>query len=133
MAQESDPMSAAHAVKGTDDAGHDAVHLHREIAQTRASMAHTLDAIQERINPRNVADRAMASVRQQARVHLRDFRETASSTAADLLARTRVPRERLMRGARQNPRAVILGAVAAWVVVRALSSRQPHTTRRPTR
>ena len=59
----------------------DARQLQRQITDTRAAMSETLDAIQERVKPRNIANRAMQSVKASTMSRMRTFADTASATA----------------------------------------------------
>lgn len=132
MAEKPGEMTGATHSGKADGADHDAARLQRDIAQTRASMAQTLDAIQDRITPRNVVNRTMASVRETTMSRIRDWGNSASSTAAYVADRSHSPRERLMRAARQNPRAVaMVGVAAAWVAVLALRGRRSKSAAAP--
>ncbi|MFN7983177.1 MAG: DUF3618 domain-containing protein [Vicinamibacterales bacterium] len=135
MAQEPGALSGRDAAEPTtESAGQpdDAARLHRDIAQTRASMSHTLDAIQERITPSNVVNRTMESVAATTKLRMRELGDKASSTAAYLANRSSARRERLMRAGRQNPgAAVLLGVATTWIVTGALMGRR-RQTQRPT-
>jgi Protein of unknown function (DUF3618). len=48
------------------DRARDPEALEREIERTRAELARTIDALAERINPKNVASRSLARVREEA-------------------------------------------------------------------
>ena len=105
----------------------DAELLRQQIADTRAGMTDTLDAIQDRVSPRNIVHRATQSMKESIREstvgqmkNLKNVAEMAGRTAGVLVARSAKPRERMMRVTRQNPvPAAVVGAALAWFVVRA--------------
>ena len=105
----------------------DTEQLRQQIADTRAGMTDTLDAIQDRVSPRNIVQRAKESVKESIREstvgqvkNLKNIAETAGRTAGLLMARSAKPRERVMRMSRQNPLpAAVVGAALAWFMVRA--------------
>src|SRR4029434_6920037 len=99
----------------------DTAHLRQQIAETRAGMTHTIDAIQDRVNPRSVMNRTVASIRSTMLDRMRNFVDTAGSAAGYVAARTGPARDRAMRETarairetRQNPaRAAMIGAAGA--------------------
>lgn len=107
---------------GVDGTAHDAEQLQRQIAETRASLGHTLDAIQDRMKPSNIASRTMGAVKEKTSAQLRHLADTATATAEAVTVKSRAPRERLQRAARRSPAgAVLIGAAAIWILVRAVS------------
>ena len=107
----------------------DTAHLRQQIAETRAGMTHTIDAIQDRVNPRGVMNRTVASIRSNMLARMRNVADTAGSAAGYIAARTGPARERAMRetarairGTRENPaRAAMIGAAGAaamWMMIR---------------
>jgi len=112
----------------------DTEHLRQQIADTRAGMTDTLDAIQDRVSPRNIVNRATESVKESLREQtaarvddMKNFARTAGQAAGYVAARTAGPRRRVMRMTRQNPRAaaaVVAGLAAFWMVMRAMRGRR---------
>jgi uncharacterized protein DUF3618 len=95
--------------------------LRQQIADTRAGMTDTLDAIQDRVKPRNVVNRTMESMKESTMSRMRDVADSVGSAAGYVMARTQQPRAKLMRTARQNPwPAAVIGAAAMWMIVRAI-------------
>jgi Protein of unknown function (DUF3618) len=122
MAQDANKMT------GTPRATHsmgfsttDPEHLRQQIADTRAGMTDTLDAIQDRVKPRNVMNRTVESLKESTMSRMRNFADSLGSAAGYVLARTAQPRAKLVRTTRQYPVPVAMagvGAVAAWMLVR---------------
>ena len=104
----------------------DTEHLRQQIADTRAGMTHTIDAIQDRVNPRSVINRTIASIKSTALDRFRNFADTAGSAAGYVAARTGPVRDRAMRETRANPvRAAMVGAAGAaamWMMIRSMRS-----------
>jgi hypothetical protein len=112
----------------------DPEHLRQQIADTRAGMTDTLDAIQDRVKPRNVMNRTVESLKDSTMSQIeslkdstmsqiRNFADSLGSAAGYIMARTAEPRARLVRTTRQNPIPVAaagVGAAAAWMLVRKL-------------
>ncbi|HEY7190456.1 MAG TPA: DUF3618 domain-containing protein [Vicinamibacterales bacterium] len=95
--------------------------LRQQIADTRAGMTDTLDAIHDRVNPRNIMNRTMESVKESTMSRVRNLADSVGSAAGYVMARTQQPRERLVRVTKKNPiPAAVIGAAAMWMVVRAL-------------
>ena len=105
----------------------EAERLQHQIADTRASMSQTIDAIQDRLKPRNIVNRTMESVKDKTVKQAQTLSDTATSTARLAFEKSRTPRHQMMRMARQNPgAAVLIGAAAGWLLIRALSVRPEH-------
>ena len=132
MAQ--DPSKVTRTPRATHSMGFpvssDPEQLRQQIADTRAGMTDTLDAIQDRVNPRNVMNRTVESMKESTMSQMRNIADTVGSAAGYVMARTnemmdrtQQPRARLMRVTRQNPIPVaVLGAAAMFMLVRALRS-----------
>ena len=113
----------------------DTEHLRRQIADTRAGMTDTIDAIHDRVSPRSWLNRAKESVRDSTVTRVRNLAQTAgdraknlAQTAGDragyLAARTQKTRERVMRITRENPvPATVVSIAAVWLLVRTLRMR----------
>jgi hypothetical protein len=102
----------------------DTEQLRQQIADTRAGMTNTIDAIQDRVNPRSVINRTVESFKATALDRFRQFADSASSAAGYVAARTSPARERAMRETREHPaRAVMVGAAGAaamWMMIRSM-------------
>ena len=132
MAQ--DPSKMTRTPRATHSMGFsttDPEHLRQQIADTRAGMTDTLDAIHDRVNPRNVMNRTMESVKASTMSRVRNVADSVgsaagyvSSAAGYVMERTAQPRAKLMRVTRQHPvpAAVVgaVGAAGAWMLVRAM-------------
>src|SRR5262245_29819358 len=94
--------------------------LRQQIADTRAGMTDTLDAIQDRVKPRNVVNRTVESMKDSTMLRMRTLADSVGSAAGYIMARTQQPRAKLIRATRQNPvPAAVIGAAAMWMAVRA--------------
>ncbi|GGO73934.1 DUF3618 domain-containing protein [Nonomuraea cavernae] len=88
--------------------------LERRIAQTRAELAHTVDAIADRVSPKRVAERTVTDVKTRAG-HL-------VSSVGDALGMSSRPVEfgddpdRLWEEERPNPGPVLIAVGAALVI-----------------
>lgn len=101
----------------------DAEQVQQQTADTRASMGHTLDTIHDQLKPRNIVNHSMA-VNDKTVKRVRSLSDTATSTALTAAAKNRAPREQMMRLAQRSPAgAVLIGAAAGWLLIRALSVR----------
>jgi uncharacterized protein DUF3618 len=123
MAQ--DPSKMTRTPRATHSMGFptssDPEQLRQQIADTRAGMTDTLDAIQDRVKPRNVVNRTMESMKESTISRVRNFADSVGSAAGYVMARTQQPRAKLMRATRQNPvPAAVIGAAAMWMIVRAI-------------
>jgi len=125
MAQ--DPSKMTRTPRATHSMGFptssDPEQLRQQIADTRAGMTDTLDAIQDRVKPRNVVNRTVESMKESTMTRMRNFADSVGSAAGYVMARTQPQRAKLMRATRQNPvPAAVIGAAAMWMLVRALRS-----------
>jgi hypothetical protein len=125
----------------------DTEHLRQQIADTRAGMTETIDAIQDRVNPRNVMSRAKDNLRQSTVGRVRDMAQSAGSSVRSLaetagsrlknasdsagsaagyvMARTAKPRAQAARMARQYPvAAAVVGGAVVFLLIRALRGRR---------
>jgi len=99
----------------------DTEHLRQQIADTRAGMTDTIDAISDRVNPRNIVNRAKESVRESTIGRMKNLAQTAGSTAGYMMSRTAPTRARVMRITRENPvPAAVVGVAAVWLMVRTM-------------
>ena len=123
MAQ--DPSKVTRTPRATHSMGFptssDPEQLRQQIADTRAGMTDTLDAIHDRVNPRNIMNRTMESMRESTMSRVRNLADSVGTAAGYVMARTQQPRERLVRVTKKNPiPAAVIGAAAMFMVVRAL-------------
>ena len=125
----------------------DPEHHRQQIADTRAGMTDTIDAIHDRVHPRKVMNRAIDSLRQSTVGRMRNVAHTAGSSmktfahtagnrlknasdsagsaAGYVMARTAVPRARAMRAAREYPvAAAVVGGAVMFLLVRSLRVRR---------
>jgi hypothetical protein len=104
--------------------------IRRQIDETRADMAETIETIQDRITPRNVVAQAKDSVKSAATQRVREMADTASDTTQRALDYTRQRANDAMGSARQNaiPLALI-GVGAAWLLTNRLRERDLGETR----
>ena len=87
-------------------------------------MAETIDAIQEKLKPRNIVASATDRVKSAATEEVREMADTASQTAQQAMDYTR---DRV----RQNPVPLaLLGIGAVWLIARQASSNDSYRRRR---
>ena len=99
----------------------DTEHLRRQIAETRAGMTDTIDAIQDRVHPRNLIKRAKESFKESTVERVKNIAEAAGNTAGYLVARTAKTRTRVKRITQENPvPAIVVSVAAVWLLLRAL-------------
>lgn len=98
-----------------------------EIEETRVEMAETLDAIQEKLKPRNIVASATDRVKNAAAERVREMADTASHTAQQAMDYTRDAASGITDRVRRNPVPLaLIGVGAAWL----LSSRARRGTYR---
>jgi hypothetical protein len=86
-----------------------------EIEETRGEMTETIDAIQEKLSPRNIVANATERVKTATTERVREMADTASETAQQALDYTRDAANSVVGTARQNPiPLVLIGLGAAW-------------------
>jgi len=91
--------------------------IRHEIEETRGEMSETIDAIQEKLKPRNIVADATDRVKTAATERVREMADTASQTAQQAVGYTRERASDVAQGARRNaiPLALI-GVGAAWLL-----------------
>jgi ElaB/YqjD/DUF883 family membrane-anchored ribosome-binding protein len=95
-----------------------------EIQETRVEMAETIDAIQEKLKPRNIVASATDRVKNAATERVREMADTASQTAQQAMDYTRDAASDVTDRFRQNPFPLaLIGIGAAWLIARQSSSR----------
>lgn len=92
--------------------------LRSEIAQTRADMSETIDAIQEKLRPGHIAATAADRVKDAATAAMKDVAATATEKAEDAMETTRRITDRLVDDGRMNRIAgAMVGIGAAWLLM----------------
>jgi len=86
-----------------------------EIEDTRGEMSETIDAIQEKLTPRNIVANATERVKAATSERVREMAGSASDTAQQAVEYTRDTAARVVGTARQNPIPLaLIGLGAAW-------------------
>jgi uncharacterized protein YjbJ (UPF0337 family) len=97
--------------------------IRSEIEQTRVEMTETIDAIQEKLTPRNIVANATDRVKNAATERVREMADTASDTAQQAMDYARGTASGMTDRMRQNPIPLaLIGVGAAWLLAR---SRRP--------
>jgi len=92
--------------------------IRSEIAQTREEMSETIDAIQEKLRPGNIAAAATDRVKDATGTAVRNVTEAASDKAQRAMERTRRIADDLADGGRMNTIAsAMIGIGSAWLLV----------------
>lgn len=95
-----------------------------EIEDTRVEMAETIDAIQEKLKPRNIVASATDRVKSAASERVREMADTASQTAQQAMDYTRDAASGMTERLGENPLPLaLIGLGAAWLFARRGSSR----------
>ena len=90
-----------------------------EIEETRVEMAETIDAIQEKLKPRNIVANATDRVKHAATERVREMADTASQTAQQAMDYTRDAASGMTDRVRQNPLPLaLIGIGTAWLLAR---------------
>jgi hypothetical protein len=89
--------------------------IRSEIAQTRADMSETIDAIQDRLRPGNIAAAATDRIKDATSRAARRMADSASDTASSTARRTR----RFVEdgGSGNNVARAMIGVGAAWLII----------------
>jgi hypothetical protein len=88
-------------------------------------MTETIDAIQDRVNPRNIVNRAKATIKDSTMERMRSAAHSMGTSTGYVMARTERARSQMMRVARRNPAiAAAVGFAAMYVLVRALRGKR---------
>jgi len=112
---------AARAVAEETDPATDrrTTEIRQEIEQTREDLSETIDAIQEKLRPRNIVASATEQLKSATTEKVRAMTDSAGETAHDVMDHTRDAAGGIMDTVRQNPiPAVLIGAGAAWLLMR---------------
>jgi Protein of unknown function (DUF3618) len=122
--------TALHDSDLDEESARKAREIRSEIAQTRDDMSETIDAIQEKLRPGNIAAAATDRVRDAATSAARNVADSASHTARHTLESTRRIADDLAEDGRMTTIAGTMIAIgSAWLLFdRWRSSRRPRTT-----
>ena len=91
--------------------------IRHEIEETRGEMSETIDAIQEKLKPRNIMADATDRVKTAATERVREMADTASQTAQQAMDYTRDRAGDMAKDARRNPIPLaLIGVGAAWLL-----------------
>jgi Protein of unknown function (DUF3618) len=91
--------------------------IRNQIEETRVEMGQTIDAIQEKLKPRNLVASATDRVRNAATERVREMADTASHTAQQAMDYTRDMTSSMADSARRNPIPLaLIGIGAAWLL-----------------
>jgi hypothetical protein len=128
------PFEADAAVEGDEDTSRRTAGIRMEIEETRAELAETVEAIEQKLRPSAVMARAADSVKETAAAGMYALTDaagetvrTAGSAAQRVVARTRDSAGGLMGIIRDNPVPAALVAVGAgWLLANARGRRQDN-------
>ena len=105
------------AESGRDDADERTREIREEIEETRGEMSETIDAIQEKLKPRNIVANATDRLKSAATEGVREMADTARQTAQQAMDYTRARSSGVVGTARQNPIPLaLIGVGAAWLL-----------------
>jgi hypothetical protein len=91
--------------------------IRHEIEETRVEMAETIDALQEKLRPRNIVANATDRVKNAAGERVRAMTDTASQTAQQAMDYTRDITSGITNQIRRNPIPLaLIGLGAAWLL-----------------
>jgi len=89
--------------------------IRSDIEDTRAEMAETIDAIQDKLRPSHIVADATDRIKAAATARVRGVAETAGEAANEMMERTRDTAGGLMERIQQNPYpAMLIGAGLIW-------------------
>jgi ElaB/YqjD/DUF883 family membrane-anchored ribosome-binding protein len=101
-------------VRQTGETRDDTRRVRTEIERTRSDMSETIDEIQNRLSPGNIAAQARESIKEKTVGRVREFAGSASHSASGLAHRTR---DAARGTVGQNPwPAILIGVGAAWML-----------------
>jgi hypothetical protein len=101
-----------------------------EIEQTREEMAETIDAIQEKLRPRNIVANATERVKAATKEGARAMADYAGDAAETVMNRTRYSAGGFVHTLRDNPiPTALVGVGVAWLMTNASRARQDNAGR----
>jgi ElaB/YqjD/DUF883 family membrane-anchored ribosome-binding protein len=93
--------------------------IRHEIDETRSEMTETLDAIQDKLKPRNIVANATDRVKTAATERIREMADTATDSARQAMDYTRETAGGIAGTVRENPLPyALIGIGAAWLIAR---------------
>jgi hypothetical protein len=117
-----------------DDVGGRTAEIRQEIEETRGEIVETVDAIQEKLKPRNIVANATERVKSAATERVREMADTASQTAQQAMDYTRGKTTGVSETMRENPIPLaLIGIGAAWLLSnrsRGAASSRPRSSGR---
>jgi ElaB/YqjD/DUF883 family membrane-anchored ribosome-binding protein len=94
--------------------------IRQDIHQTRAEMAETIDAIQDKLRPQHVMEQAKDAVREATVGKVKDMVSSATDTASNVAGQVQETTQQAVEYVRENPLpAALIGAGVAWLLMRA--------------
>jgi ElaB/YqjD/DUF883 family membrane-anchored ribosome-binding protein len=129
------PLSAApgadpvyEPVTASPGSGQGTEEIKAEIEETRAELSETIDAIQERLSPRNLMDQAKDTVKEATVGRVQQMVNTAGETASGFATQTREAAGTVAERVRENPiPATLIGLGLGWAIYRATSAAPTRT------
>jgi hypothetical protein len=116
VAGRADESTRGHAESDRDDSERRTQEIRNEIEETRSEMGETIDAIQEKLNPRNIVRDATDRAKTAATERVREMADTASQTAQQAIDYTRERATSMANTARGNPLPLaLIGVGTAWL------------------
>jgi hypothetical protein len=120
-----DAIARATDIEDDPQTSRRASEIRHEIEQTREEMSETIEAIQEKLRPRNIVANATESLKaattdkvRETTERVREMADTAGDTAHEIVKQTKETAEGVMGSVRQNPvPAALIGLGAAWLLM----------------
>jgi ElaB/YqjD/DUF883 family membrane-anchored ribosome-binding protein len=101
----------------------DTARIRSEIARTREDMSETIDAIQDKLSPRNLASQARQTMKEATVGRVKQAARSIGDSASGLAEQTRDVASDVAGTVRSNPwPALLIGAGAAWMIYDAARS-----------
>jgi len=99
--------------------------IRHEIEETRSELSETIDAIQEKLRPRNIVANTAERVKDATSERMKDMASTAAETVGGVMAQTRQAAGGFTESVRQNPiPAALVGIGTAWLLMNRTSGGQ---------
>jgi hypothetical protein len=126
--------TAAPRTRSTQDLDEDTARKTREIrseiARTREDMSETIDAIQEKLTPGNVAAEAADRVKSAASERVSNMANAVGRRAQSAMETTRRTAGNMAEGAKDNAiPAMLIGTGAAWLIANRMRKGEPRRPR----
>jgi ElaB/YqjD/DUF883 family membrane-anchored ribosome-binding protein len=105
-----------------------------DIEDTRAEMSETIDEIEERLSPQNLAQQAKASIKGAAARRVEAMMNSATGTARDLAVEGREVAGGMMEHVKDSPMPyVLIGLGVGWLILKERGNGSTVTSRRQLR